>query len=299
MGKQRHSSGFTLISFLTGVAIVIFILMALYVASGFFGFFTLAHETVCQNNRGILKNVYAMYNIVENKKVADRTTGVSFLVNDGYMTLDQAKSDTIRQMVWRVYKNGAVDVFCSSAEADASIDTYQSTFFATDDVQALKGSWKVGNGLLTPAVNGENRAVFEGTDGTDFVIEINAEFLGGKVKQSGYGIYYRASAVADISGYLFKFDHGKGDLFIVSKVAGGKETGVIVQVSMDEAMGTGFDINQAHDITIMVIGQQHAISVDGVEIMRFTDATFSSGNVGVRSWSDSIVRFYKVNVTKK
>ncbi|MGB7594130.1 MAG: hypothetical protein WBL80_01020 [Erysipelotrichaceae bacterium] len=299
MKIQRQSSGFTLIGFLIGVCIAVFLLMTAYVVFGFLGIFNLAHETVCQSNRGILKNVYDMYSIVEKKPVADHTTGVAFLVDGGYMTQDQAKSESLSKMVWRVYDSGAVDVFCTLVDANLSTEVYRSTFFAKDNIQSLKGSWKTGNGVLSPVAAGENRAIFGGTSGTDYTIEINVAYLGGNPKRSGYGIYYRVSDGKDLSGYVFQFDPGKGNIFAVRTVVKGRESKIIHFTSMVETMGSGFDITAPHDIKIVVAGQSHVISVDGVQVLIFTDATFSSGSVGVRTWNDSIIRFNKVIVTKQ
>jgi len=299
MKIKRQSSGFTLIGFLIGVCIAVFLLMSAYVVFGFLGIFNLARETVCQSNRGILKNVYDMYSIVEKKSVVDHTTGVAFLVDGGYVTDDQAKNESLSKMVWRVYESGAVDVFCTSVEAEMSTEVYKSTFFAKDNIQSLKGSWRTGNGVLSPVVAGENRAIFGGTSGTDYSIEINATYLGGNPKRSGYGIYYRVSEGTELSGYIFQFDPGKGNIFAIRKVVKGRESKIIHFVSMLETMGGGFDITAAHDIKIVVSGQSHVISIDGKEVLNFTDTTFSSGNVGVRTWNDSIVHFNKVIVTKK
>ena len=299
MKKKNYTSGFTLISFIIAVAIVAFSLMSIYVILGFLGIFTLAKETVCQSNRRILKSVYQIYNVVEGKKVEDYTTGVGFLISGGYMTSHQAENASISKMVWRIYENGSVDVFCNSSDAQISTYVYKSSFYAKDNVQILKGSWKIGNGVLIPVTVGENRALFGGTDGTDYTIEINAAYLGGNAKHSGYGIYYRASKNVNISGYVFQFDPGKGNLFILRKVTNGQESGIIKQVSMIDSMGEKFDITKAHDVKIVLTGQNQVISIDGVEILSFSDMKYSSGYVGVRSWNDSIVNFFEVKVTKK
>jgi hypothetical protein len=298
MRKKRYSSEFNLIGILSAAAIVFFAVMALLVMFGFQGIFSSANQTVCQSNRGLLKYVYQLYSIVEKKNVKNLTVGVAFLLGGGYMTEKQAQSDSLSQMVWRVYDNGAVDVFCNYTAAAMSTDVYKSSFYSQDNVIALKGSWNVGDGMLYPVASGENRAIFGGTDGTDYTIEINAVYLGNDEEQSGYGIFYRASDIAAISGYIFQFDRGKGDLFLVRKMVKGKEAGILQKISMLESMGPDFDITAPHDITIVVTGKNQRILVDGIMVLSFDDSTFSSGNVGVRSWSESDVRFNTVTVTK-
>ena len=299
MGKKRKQSVFSLMNIITGVAITLFSILAFYVLLSFFGIFTTANETVCIRNRGILKDVYQQYNVVEGQQVADRTTGVAFLVAGGYLTNAQATSKSLNKMVWRVYENGAVDVFCSFDEAVRSVFVYESSFFGQDNVVALRGAWKVGNGMLYPAKNGDNRAIFGGTSGTDYAIELNVQYLGGTKERSGYGIYYRVTETAALSGYVFQFDPGFEDTFTVRTVTKGNVSTPIRQIAVLKALGSGFDINHPHDIKIIVSGQNQAISVDGVEVLNFTDPTFNCGSVGVRTWNDANVRFFKVKVTKQ
>jgi hypothetical protein len=283
---------------ITIIAIVLISMMGLYVLFGVFGIFNATGETVCQNNRGILKRFYQLYAISDKKTVKDNTVGVLFLVESGYMTVQQAQRNSLSDMVWRVYSNGAVDVFCTDTEATLSTYSYESTFYAKDNVKALKGSWKVGNGVLQPAANGENRAAFGGTDGTDYTIEINATYISGSAAKSGYGIYYRATEKSDISGYVFQFDVGAGNVFVVRKVQNGKESSIIHKATMMETMGIEFDINKPHEIEIEITGSSHKISVDDVVVLTFEDDTFSGGVVGVRSWNDTQVSFNKVLVNK-
>jgi hypothetical protein len=299
MGKKRKKSKINLMNFIIGVAITLFSALAIYVFFSFWGIFNSANETVCIRNRGTLKYVYQMYNAIEGKKIIDKTMGVAFLIPGGYLTPTQAKSESLSEMVWRVYENGAVDVFCDYNQAVRSVYNYRSSFFGQDNVIALKGSWRVGNGMLYPAAEGDNRAIFGTTSGTDYTIEINAQYLGGSEEGSGYGIYYRVTEIAALTGYLFQFDAGEEKNFSVRTVAKGKVSAPFQKVSMQKAMGSKFDLNLPHDIKIEIVGQTHTIMVDGVKILNFSDASFSSGSVGVRSWNDSNIRFNKVSVTKK
>jgi len=56
-------------------------------------------------------------------------------------------------------------------------------------------------------------------------------------------------------------------------------------------------LNDAHDIQIQVRGDQHVITVDGTEILNFTDDTFTEGTVGFRSWHSTDVGFDDIEVT--
>jgi len=263
------------------------------------GYIAKAQESVCHANRGTLKRIYSGYSILEHKSVADNTVGVEFLTEEGYLTDVQAQSDALNGMIWRVYENGVVDVFCDEGEAEVATYLFHSSFDTLDKVKVLTGSWEVVDGVLKPTKNGENRAIFEGTSGTDYTVEMNAVYLSGAKSQSGYGIYYRATEGSAISGYAFQYDPGAGNAFVVREVVNGKETGTIQRVTMSSSMGKDFDITEPHDIKIDVVGDKHVINVDGKKVLEFTDDTFQSGSVGVRTWNDSKVLFDEVTVTKK
>jgi len=174
---------------------------------------------------------------------------------------------------------------------------YQSDFSSMANIKVLKGAWQVLDGILSPAKPGEDRAILPGTSGTDYDIQLSATLTSAKPGSSGYGIYYRATESADISGYCFQYDPGAGNRFVVKKVTNGKESTSFQMVSMSKVMGSGFDMAASHDIEISVAGDNHVITVDGIKVMDFNDSTFTSGSVGVRSWNDSKVQISDINVT--
>ena len=50
-------------------------------------------------------------------------------------------------------------------------------------------------------------------------------------------------------------------------------------------MPAGFNVYGAqHDIVIKVVGDKHVITVDGKQVLSFTDATYKTGSAGLRSW---------------
>jgi prepilin-type N-terminal cleavage/methylation domain-containing protein len=295
--KRKTSRGFTLIELIVVVAILA--ILALILVPSIMGYTIKARESVCQSNRGSLKRLYAETSVLEKYSLADNTVGVSFLLDKGYVNAAQANSAPLNAMVWRVYDTGTVDVFCSSSEASVASSMYQNTFDSMNNLTVLKGSFEVVNGQLKPKTNGENRAIFNGSNGTDYTIQMNAVYLAGASSQSGYGIYYRATETANISGYAFQFDPGSGNAFVVREVVNGKESGAVQRVTMTSVMGTSFDIKQPHDIKIEVVGVNQVISVDGVQVLKFASSTFSSGSVGVRTWNNTDARFNDVTITKK
>lgn len=173
---------------------------------------------------------------------------------------------------------------------------YQSTFDNNNGLTFLKGSWSLSSGDLIPVYNQENRLILEGTNKSDYVITLNATFLSGSAGQSGYGIYFRANNSADISGYCFQYDNGIGKKFITRKVTAGKEGTAENVVAMSSVMGSSFDITAPHTVVITVIGNHFIIKVDNVEVINFTDNTFTQGYVGLRSWSSSYNKFHDIKV---
>ncbi len=154
------------------------------------------------------------------------------------------------------------------------------------------GNWIIKDGILTTTKAGESRAIFSGTNGTDYDIKMNAVYLSGS---GGYGTYYRATENSAISGYCFQFDPGAGNRFLIRKVVDGKEGAAFITTTMT-TVSPSFNPQAPHDIEISVIGDQHVIKVDGVIVMNFKDSTFTEGSVGVRTWSDAKVSIGDVSV---
>jgi len=155
---------------------------------------------------------------------------------------------------------------------------------------SLMGSWSAAGGVLNPStIPYQNRLVVAGGPWTDFTYETTAQLLSG----NGYGLYYRCDSNPNITGYVFQFDPGLGNKFVVRKVTGGNESSPFQTVSMPP----GFQVNGQHKISVSVQGDHQVIKVDGATVMDFRDSTFSSGTVGLRSWAYSNVNFTNLNVT--
>jgi len=125
---------------------------------------------------------------------------------------------------------------------------------------------------------------------TDYEIKVSADLS----KGNGYGIYYRADGNPNITGYVFQYDPGLGNKFLVRKVINGQEQSPFQSVSMP----AGFPVyNQAHDISIAVVGDRQIIKVDNQPIMDFTDSRFASGSGGFRTWGGT-ANFDNLTVVK-
>jgi len=166
---------------------------------------------------------------------------------------------------------------------------FSSELNSLDGFISLMGSWAAAGGVLNPSiVLYQNRLVASGGPWTDFIYETTAQLVSG----NGYGLYYRCDSNPSITGYVFQFDPGLGNKFVVRKVTGGNEASPFQAVSMP----AGFQINDQHSISVNVQGDHHVIKVDGTTVMDFRDNTYSSGTVGLRSWAYSNVKFTDFNV---
>jgi len=163
------------------------------------------------------------------------------------------------------------------------------------------GNWTIENGSFMPTGSGEHRALLNGSDGTDYTINVKSVFVSGSNNgMRGYGIYYHATAGEDgkITGYCFQYDPGAGNAFTIRKVVNGKEQSAFMRATFKDAFGDSFKINGTHDIKIVVKGSNNTIYVDNVKVFEFTDSDFTSGSVGVCTWSDTVAKFVKITVKK-
>jgi hypothetical protein len=177
-----------------------------------------------------------------------------------------------------------------------------------------KNSWKIENGaLLTNGIKdnggsaGERRLVFGELDEagninpdawSDYTLTTTANLktVDGKYG-NGYGVYYRADGKDNITGYIFQYDPGLGNKFVVRKVTNGKEASPFEVIKMSEIFPDGFQIaDKDHEIKINVVGDQHIIEVDDVEVFNFEDNWRDKGCGGLRAWSKSTVEFSNIDV---
>lgn len=180
-------------------------------------------------------------------------------------------------------------LFSASFESESELDTFTK----------LKGNsdWDIEHNSLVATGAGEHRYSFGDTDWEDYEINLTAAYDNDPNK-GGYGVYYRADGESDITGYVFQYDPGLGNKFVVRKVENGKETSPIASIKIKEVMGDDFDImGTPHNISISVNGSSHSIKVDNVEVLSFTDSSYSNGSAGLRTWrSGGTATFDNVSV---
>ena len=190
---------------------------------------------------------------------------------------------------WQLDMAGGVGTTTTS-QAPAPV-LFQSNFDSMSDLKPLQGSWGVTpTGELRPTLAG-GRLAFGDSTWTDYNVDVTATLESG----NGYGVYYRADSNPNITGYIFQYDPGLGNKFVVRKVVNGQEQSPFQSVNMP----SGFSIyNTQHDISISLQGSQQTIKVDGQTVLNFTDTTFTQGNAGLRSWGNSSVAFNSATVTE-
>ncbi len=203
---------------------------------------------------------------------------------------------------WVRGSEGDLNIICSVHGSEftmlGSNVAFKSTFDSLTGVKVLRGDFRSRDGYLYNIVAGENRALFDGTSGSDYTIDVNAKMVNsGASGASGYGVYFRATASPTdktvISGYCFQIDPGAGNKFIVRKVVNNNESVILTNTKFP----AGFDLMAAHDIQIESVGSKQVVKVDGVVVSSFTDTTFTEGSVGVRTWSTSVAQFNEATIT--
>lgn len=214
--------------------------------------------------------------------------GVS-ITNSGSVATATASQGTGTQ--WTLDMAGSAGP-SSSSQAAILFDT---GFDNMNGLKSLMGNWDPTStgGLRANSLGyaGEQRLAFGDSTWTDYSVDVTTTLESGP----GYGVYYRADSNPNITGYVFQYDPGLGNKFVVRKVVNGQEQSPFQSV----AMPTNFSLyNTQHDIKISVQGTQQTIKVDGQTVLSFTDTTFTKGNAGLRSWGNSKVVFDAATVSK-
>ena len=166
-------------------------------------------------------------------------------------------------------------------------------------------SWEVSDGKLIVTNSGERRLAFGELDDdgniisdawTDYTLTVEANLL----DNNGYGIYYRSDGEDNVTGYCFQYDPGYANSFIVRRVTAGKEASPIQRIKMANVMDDDFTVyNEPHKIEIEVVGDNHVIKVDNIEVLSFSDTwqrDTDSGAAGIRAWAKSNVEFSDIKV---
>jgi fructan beta-fructosidase len=174
--------------------------------------------------------------------------------------------------------------------------SHPSSYLWRDDLNSLdnwnpvRGKWEASNGVLRNTSSGEGR-IFTPYTGDDFMVDIDIAHL---LQGNGYGVWLRASEVDgdNINGYTFQYDpgHGRGE-FSMRKWVDGKELSTFVRVSAE-----GYDWYDPHKVQVIANGDTFTVVIDGVQILTAQDSTYSSGQVGLRTWSNTRTEFHGFSI---
>ncbi len=280
----RGEDGFSLVELMVVVLILaalVSIAVPVFVTAR-----TRAEASTCMANRTIVERAAATYRSTENTAAAS----LQSFVTRGYVK----KLPTCPGKGVYLWKSGGANasddsLLCSIHFAGTGTALWTSDWTNLSLIKNNYGSWKYVNGKLVN-VGDATQSLFTNTVPADFRFEADAT-LG---KGPGYGFYFRSTTTSKgLSGYAFQFDPGLGNKFVVRKVTNGAESGPIVSANMPP----GYSVYSAtHHTTITAIGDHIVIKVDGVPVLDFNDKTYSSGQVGVRSWGASSVGLGDISV---
>ena len=271
MGRTRQGEGFTLIELLI-VVIIIGILAAIAIPL-YVGQRNKAKEAAVKEDVHTIQ-VGVMSYAADHGGAYPSTDYVTF-------TPDDKTADNLGN---RYLDNWPTNAWTGQPMKNTGSNVlYNSDFSSMAGLKTLRGGWQVVGGKLVPTGSGEDRLTLGATSWKDVAVDVNATLI----KGSGLGLYYRADPTggpggSGISGYCFQLDNGwTPPSFMVRMVKNGAESPPIASVKMPAGfVSTGTE----HAIKVTVTGDKHVISVDGQTILQFTDATYSYGGVGVRSW---------------
>lgn len=287
--KKRHLHGFTLIEMIVVIGVMmIFLAVAVPQMSAYLD---RGRATTCLSFRDQTEKAEATYMLEKNAPSNNFTA----LVNAGLLSKEPACPSN-GLYVW-LQRTPAPTLGCSvhyasiPAEESANV-LYASSFNNMTGLKSLMGSWNTANGTLKDKPGQENRIAFGDTAWKNYEIKVSAVITQG----NGYGIYYRADGNANITGYVFQYDPGLGNKFVVRKVYNGVEQGPFQNVSMP----ANFPIyNQSHDISISVVGNRQIIKVDNQTVLDFNDSSFNSGSGGFRTWGNTAANFDNLSVVQQ
>jgi prepilin-type N-terminal cleavage/methylation domain-containing protein len=299
LSKPSLRNGFTLIELIVVVA-VLGILAAILVPT-IIGFINSARKNTCLTTIQTSERVDDIYVAEGGTFRPDGTGNFQFLI-DAKLLGNAPVCPAGGTYSWVRSTQGLLNLICSVHGSEFSIlgvnIAFTSTFDSLSGVKVLRGDFRTRDGYLYNILAGENRALFDGSSGTDCSVNVNAKLVNpGAAGSSGYGVYFRATASPTdktvISGYCFQIDPGAGDKFIVRKVVNNNESVILSKTSFPK----GFDLYAAHDIQIDSVGSKQVVKVDGVVVASFTDSSFTQGSVGVRTWNTTVAQFNDVTVS--
>lgn len=165
---------------------------------------------------------------------------------------------------------------------------FASTFSSLDGLDVLAGFWSATVDGLAPSTKVSKNLLAFGDDSWDDVrLDVSTTLR----SRGSYGVFCRSDGESKTNGYTFVYDpsSGRRGEFMVEKYVKGK----VVNTLASSAMPKGFEAyGSEHKVSITVVGDRHAITLDDEQVLGFTDDSFSSGMAGLGTWSRADATFH-------
>jgi type II secretory pathway pseudopilin PulG len=138
---------------------------------------------------------------------------------------------------------------------------------------------------------GQARAFTGDPSWSDYIIETDATLIQG----AGYGVFFRVTNASSLTGYSFQYDvNWMGGTFIMRQWTGGHEAAPFAMASPPPGFQwTGTE----RQVKLNVSGNTFTAFIDGQQVLTGTNSAYSSGQVGLRTWTNSSASFDNFEVT--
>jgi Flp pilus assembly pilin Flp len=202
----------------------------------------------------------------------------------------------LRSSILGVFTRTQSSLIQDSDPHDPSEPPVPSPYLWSDELNNLdhwspvRGTWEASNGVLRNTSSGEGR-IFTPYSGDDFMVDIDIAHL---IQGNGYGVWLRANEVDgnNINGYTFQYDPGYGGgEFIMRKWVNGSERAPFARVSAE-----GYDWYDPHKVQVIANGDTFTVMIDGQQVLTAQDSTYTSGQVGLRTWSTTRTEFHGFSI---
>jgi Flp pilus assembly pilin Flp len=163
-----------------------------------------------------------------------------------------------------------------------------------DWYEAQVGGWSTDEERYCVYQHGEHRSFYGAENWTDYVIRLTANLYQG----DGFGVFFRATQVDHVNGYLFEYAPGgrclgKQGCFFLRKIVEGRE-----QYPFAESPApAGYQWHNAvREVEVRAEGDTYSVLVDGEEVLKASDSEYTYGEAGLRTWDGSEACFWGFTV---